>query len=276
RDGCTLRYRDTDPDNAGGKETLVLLTGWSQTAAMYDKLIDEIKGDYRVVSYDHRNHGESGSTDNGARIASLATDLHELLRELDLHNVNLTGNSMGCSVIWSYLDIYGSSNVRSLTLIDQPSVCALVPWLTDDDAADVGAILGFTQASDLIQALIGDDSEQVRKDFVRSMMMPEMDTEDVEWIYEQNMKLRMPFGAKLVLDHVMQDWRDLLPRIDVPTLVTGGEASHVNATSQEWIAKQIPGAKLHVFTKEDGGDHFPFFQQPKRFADVYTEFLQSV
>lgn len=276
RDGCALRYRESGAAAGSGRETLVLLSGWSQTAAMYGRLLDELGDRYRVVAYDHRNHGESGSSDNGARIASLAADLREVLEQLGIEKAHLLGNSMGCSVMWSYVDLYGTDRVSSLVLVDQPSVCALVPWLTPDDAAEVGAIMDFAGAAGFVQGLLGPDSDALRRDFLRSMLKPDVAQEDFDWLLGQNMTLRMPFGARLVLDHVMQDWRSVLPRVDVPTLVTGGEQSHVDATSQRWIAGQIPGARLHVFGPDEGGDHFPFFEDPKAFAGVVTGFLDAV
>lgn len=276
RDGCTLRYRESGAAADSGRETLVLLTGWSQTAAMYGRLLDELGDRYRVVAYDHRNHGESGSIDNGARVASLAQDLAELLDHLGVEKAHLLGNSLGCSVLWSYVDLHGTGRISSLVLVDQPSVCALTPWLTEADAAQVGAIMDFAGAAEFVGGLLGPDSATVRREFLRGMLKPDVSDEDFAWLLEQNMTMRMPFGAQLVLDHVMQDWRTVLPRIDVPTLVTGGDLSHVDATSQRWIAGQIPGAKLHVFTAEEGGDHFPFFEEPKAFAGVLTDFLDTV
>lgn len=276
RDGCTIRYEDTEAAPGTSNETIVLLSGWSQTAAMYDRLVKVLDGRYRTVVYDYRNHGQSGASDNGARIASLATDLRELLDHLSIPRAHLAGNSMGCSVLYSFVDLYGTERVKSLVLIDQPSVCALVPWLTQEDAGEVGAIMDFTGAAGFVEGLLGPDAEAVRRDFLRSMVFDDISEEDFAYLLEQNMTLRMPYGARLVLDHVMQDWRDVLPRIDVPTLVTGGELSHVDATSQRWIAGQIPGAQLEVFTREEGGDHFPFFENPEHFAAVYTSFIDSV
>lgn len=275
RDGCMLRFRVAGGDARTGLPTLVLLPGWSQTAAMYDRLITELGDRFHVIAYDHRNHGESGSSDNGARIASLAADLRELLEHLGIEQAHLIGNSMGCSVLWSYVDLHGTDRISSLVLIDQPSVCALVPWLAENDAADVGAIMDFAGAAGFVEGLLGNDSDALRRDFLRSMLKPDIAQTDFDWLLEQNMKLRMPFGARLVLDHVMQDWRSLLPRIDVPTLVTGGEQSHVDAASQTWIADQIPGAKVHIFSAAEGGDHFPFFEAPASFAGVLTEFIES-
>ena len=69
-------------------------------------------------------------------------------------------------------------------------------------------------------------------------------------------------GARLLFDHVMQDWRDLLPIIDVPTLVIAGEVSHVAPESQVWTKDPIAGAQFRLFTEDEGGAHFPFFENP--------------
>ena len=66
----------------------------------------------------------------------------------------------------------------------------------------------------------------------------------------------------LLCDHCAQDWRDVLPRIDVPTLVIGCDGSHVAPGSQRYIADQIPGAELHVFPSDVANSHFPFLENP--------------
>lgn len=271
RDGCRINYRV----HGSGPQTVVILPGWSQTAAQFDRAIPLLGEEFRVVSYDHRNHGASGKSAGGARIATLSADLRELLDHLGIESAHFVGHSMGCSVLWSFIDQYGTGAVASLTFIDQPTVCAIMPWLKASDAADVGAILDFEGAYGFVHSLLGPDSDKARADFLTSMLTPDISDDDYAWILAENMKLAMPFGAKLLLDHVMQDWRDVLPRIDVPTLVTGGEVSHVAPSSQEWSASQIPGTKLRLFTREEGGAHFPFYENPEPFAQVLRDFVLS-
>ncbi|MBF4764380.1 alpha/beta hydrolase [Nocardioides islandensis] len=272
RDGCRISYQV----HGNGPKTLVIAPGWSQTAAQFDRMIPLLGPDYTVVAYDHRNHGESGRLDQGARIASLAMDLRELLDELSLAKAHLMGHSMGCSIIWSFIDQFGTDRISSVVWIDQPTVCALVPWLEPEDASQVGAIVDFPGAAAFVQGVNGPDQAQVRADFLTSMLTKDISSEDYEFLLAENMKLEMPFGARLLLDHVMQDWRDVLPRVDVPSLVTGGEVSHVMPSSQEFNAAQIPGAKLHVFTRAEGGAHFPFYEKPGPFAATIKEFIDGV
>ncbi|MFE8605691.1 alpha/beta fold hydrolase [Archangium violaceum] len=272
-DGCKLDYHLAG--SSSNERTLVLLHGWSQSRAMFDRVIPMLARHYRVVSYDQRGHGESGHPAHGARIARLARDLDELLAHLHIEQADLVGHSMGASVLWSYLDLFGSAKVSSLTIIDQPSACAILPWLEKAEAAQVGAIVDFPGAEAFCKSFLGPDAASARRQFLSSMLTSQIPGADLEWLYQENLKLDGGFGTRLLLDHIMQDWRDVLPRIDVPTLVIAGEVSHVNPASQQWSAEQIPGARLHTFTAEEGGAHFPFFERPEPFATALHSFLDT-
>ena len=65
----------------------------------------------------------------------------------------------------------------------------------------------------------------------------------------------------------------MLPRIDIPTLVIGCDGSHVDPSSQRYIAEQIPGADLHVFPADVASSHFPFLENPDAFNAVVGAFL---
>ena len=269
-DGVALDYRVDGPADAAG--TLVMLHGWSQSRAMFDRALPALSTTYQVITYDQRGHGESGKPDRGARIARLAADLHELLDHLGVATAHMAGHSMGASVLWSYIDTHGTSRLDSLIVVDQPSACVVLPWLTAEEAGDAGAILDFAGAEGFVRA-IAEDNREVRHSFLVSMLTKDIAADDLAWMAEQNLKLPPGWGARLLLDHIMQDWRDVLPGIDVPSLVLAGEVSHVAPASQAWTAAHIPGARLRTFTKAEGGAHFPFYEEPTAFCQVVTEFL---
>ncbi|WZH51344.1 MAG: alpha/beta hydrolase [Nocardioides alkalitolerans] len=280
RDGCAIEWRRfparTAGAGGGSPETLVLLHGWSQSQAMFDRVAPLLAEERDVVTFDMRNHGLSGRTERGARIASLAADLAELLDHLGDERFHLLGHSMGASILWSYLDGHGSARVRSVAFVDQPSVVAVLPWMDPAEAPEVGAILDFAGLEGFCKVLLGPDGPTARRDFLRTMLTPDIPDADYEWLAEQNLLLPMPWGSRLLQDHALQDWRDVLPDVDVPAFVVGGEVSHVAPSSQEWIARQVPGARLVVFPREQGGAHFAFFEAPAVFAEAYGAFLADV
>jgi pimeloyl-ACP methyl ester carboxylesterase len=269
-DGVDLDYRVDGPADAAG--TLVMLHGWSQSRAMFDRALPLLAQGLRVVTYDQRGHGESAKPSHGARIARLAADLHELLAHLGIERAHLLGHSMGASVLWSFIDSYGTSGLTSLIIVDQPSACVVLPWMDQAEGEAAGAILDFAGAEQFVRAVASDDRD-TRYGFLKSMLTKDIPADDLAYMDTENLKMPALWGGRLLLDHIMQDWRDVLPLIDVPTLVLAGEVSHVSPASQAWTADHIKGARLRVFTAGEGGAHFAFFQNPKPFCDVVSEFV---
>jgi non-heme chloroperoxidase len=95
----------------------------------------------------------------------------------------------------------------------------------------------------------------------------------LDWVIEQNLKFPRGAAAKLLVDSCCQDWRDVIPRIDIPTIVFGATKSLFNPRSQRWIASQIPGARAHIFEESEGGSHFMFMENPQKFNNILLDFL---
>jgi len=101
-DGVRLHYIE-----AGTGDVLVMIPGWSQTAAQFKHQIAGLSDRYRVIALDMRGHGDSDKPTHGYRIHRLSADVHEFIVANNLKNVTLAGHSMGCSVIWGYWELFG-------------------------------------------------------------------------------------------------------------------------------------------------------------------------
>lgn len=270
-DGVALTYRDS-----GGEGTpLVMLHGWGQTQAMFKHQLEQLSENRRIITFDQRGHGVSEKPHHGYRIARLASDLDNLLDHLELPRADLLGWSMGVSVIWSYIDSRGTGRIRRFVAVDQPAAVAAVPWLTPSEQAQCGAIFGVEGLLELGDALNGPKSAEACRDFVRSMFSGDPDPEVWEFVAEE-IKSTPPYaGVPLLFDHCAQNWRDVLTRIDVPTLVLGCDGSHVNPDSQRYIADRIPNSELHVFPTSVANSHFPFLENPEAFNTVVESFLDK-
>lgn len=268
-DGAMLNFIDQ-----GSGQPLVLIPGWSQTAAMFRAQIDALSGAHRVIAVDMRGHGESSKTSYGYRIARLALDVRELLDELDLRNVVIGGHSMGCSVIWSYWDQFGGYRLSKLILIDQAPTVVFWPGWTDDDKQVAGALFDAKGLYDTAAGVAGPDGAKVTEDVVRGLFFTKAyPKEKADFALAENLKFPRKHAARLLVDHCTQDWRDTIPRINLPTLVVGGKASFFHPRSQEWIAAQIAGARVEIFGAEEGGSHFMFMENPEKFNRIVVEFL---
>lgn len=258
----------------GEGRPLVLIPGWSQTAAMFKYQIEELSKQYRVIALDMRGHGDSAKPAHGYRIARLAHDLRDFIVGMDLKDIVLGGHSMGASVIWSYWEQFGGERVTKLILIDQAPTVTVQPGWTDADKAETGALFEPKALFDTCAALAGPDGEKTTAGLVNNLFFTKQFPQDqLAWVLAENLKMPRNHAAKLLADHCTQDWRDVIPRIGVPTLVIGGEASFFPTDSQLWIGRQIADSQVTVVGADEGGSHFMFLENPAFFNEVVTQFI---
>ncbi len=268
-DGVQLSYI-----RRGSGRSIVLIHGWSQCAEEFKHQIQPLSARYDVIALDQRSHGESQKVSYGLKISRLSKDLYELLNELDLSNVALLGHSMGSSVIWCYMDLFGSERLSKIILIDEPPFLTSDPHWTRQELEDSGAIFTAQQVFDTVAALRSKEAEQVTRQIIDRMVTKGATSEMREWIVQCNLRMPRDFAATLIYNHRHTDWRDLIPRINLPTLIISGRASVIPWKSQKWIHSQIKGSQFELFEEAEGGGHFMFIENPEKFNRLIMEYLR--
>ncbi len=258
---------------AGRGKPLVLIPGWSQTAAQFKHQILGLSDKYHVIAIDMRGHGESEKPDHGYRIHRLSADVHEFLVAHGLSDVTIGGHSMGCSVIWGYWELYGSDRLSKILLIDQMPMITGNPIWSDQEIQDTGALFTPVSLYETINALAGPDGVATTEGFITGMYTPQYSRDELAWVIAQNLKMPRQYAADLLYDHSTNDWRDIIPYINIPTLVVGAKTSLVGWKSQEWVASQIPNAQVQIFEAEEGGNHFMFMENPDKFNRIVRDFI---
>lgn len=269
-DGAEMAYRIR-----GDGPPLILLHGWSQSGAMFQYQLEDLSDRFTVVVPDFRGHGESPTPTGGLRMSRLAVDVSELVEHLGFDRVHMLGWSMGVSVIWAYIDQFGTSKLDRLVFVDQPSVLISHTDMSETDRIEGGAIFTPEVTEDLGLALRGPDAEMARAGFVDGMVTKTISTPLLDWIKAENAKTPPRVAAEMLASHCAQDWRDVLARIDRPTLVTGGSVSHVAPESQRYIHRRIAGSIYHEFYASEGGAHYPFLEAPDIFNTIVGKFLSG-
>jgi len=267
-DGVTLRYEE-----AGSGKTLVCIPGWSQTAAQFKHQLSGLSDRYRVIAVDMRGHGESDKPDTGYTIQRLAKDVQDLLVARNLTDVTLMGHSMGSSVIWSYWQLWGADRLSKLIFVDQMPMITADPRWSPQEKEDSGAIFDPTSLYDTINLLAGPDGVKTTEGFIGGMFTKAYSRSEVSWVVQQNLKMPRKYAAALLYNHATQDWRPVIPRITLPTLVVGGRASVVPWKSQVWIQKQMPRSRIEIFEENEGGNHFMFMENPDKFNRIVRDFM---
>lgn len=270
-DGVLLVYRDS----GGPGVPLVMLPGFGQSQMAFHHQFDQLKARRRVITLDFRGHGFSEAPDHGYRIARLAADVRDLLRHLRLSRVDALGWSMGVSVWWSFIDLFGTSAIRRLVIVDQPTTIARLAWMSEEQQADAGALWDLVTLEHIVDEQTRSVNGDVDASAIQGSYSGEMPSEVIDVLITGMRQGSVADLARLLFDHGVQDWRDVLSRIDVPTIVFGSEGSHVATLSQRRTAAAIPGATAHIFPADVASSHFPFLQNPAAFNEVLENFLDS-
>ena len=260
---------------AGAGQPLLMLPGWSQTAAMYRYQLEGLSDRYRVIALDHRGHGQSSHMRSGYRIARLAMDLHEVMSQLELESTAVLGHSMGNAVLWSHWDLFGRDRFSRMIIAEQPPTLLGRPAWSQEKRDLAGCIMDPDELAENCDALVGFDANSFSADFVKGMFSPRISSEDLAFVVNENLSMPRQGAARLLQDTATADWRDLIPKIDIPTLVICGEESLVPTASQMWIQENIPGSRIERMTGAEGGSHFMFWEGYERFNQLVADFMDQ-
>lgn len=271
-DGVNLRYWA-----AGKGRPLVFIPGWSANGAEYINVMYLLARHYRVIVLDQRNQGLSDKIEYGNRIARYAMDLRELNQHLNLASADYCGWSMGASVLWSYIDLFGSDGIRKAVFVDEPvSIVAHADW-SAQERRDAGAFMPSPDALiEALQAPVPEDPDPESTNFVARFNLRDSPYfANSEGFAESVIRNDPAAMMRVMYDHGANDWRDVLRhKIRMPVAIFTGEYS-ANVPSQRWAHAVIPGAKLYVYTKAAQGDHFLMFKNPFKFTQDLREFLEQ-
>ena len=101
-DGVEIYY-----EVRGEGRPLLMLPGWTCSTKFWKKNVEELAKSCKVITMDLRAHGESEKVLHSHRISRYAMDVRNLLEHLDLQDVTGLGWSMGASIWWSYIELFG-------------------------------------------------------------------------------------------------------------------------------------------------------------------------
>lgn len=263
---------------AGAGRPLIFIPGWSANGAMYFHLLHILSKRYRVYVLDVRNQGLSQRVRFGNRISRYAQDVKEFAGHLGLAEADYCGWSMGASVMWAFIDLFGTQGIRTLSIIDQaPSIYCHADW-SEQERLDAGA---FTTSPERMIASYVNMSPtntliSASRVVERAMEMDSPYFHNVISLAQAVVQDDMTFTGQVLFDHTTNDWRDVIQaKIDVPTAIFTGEYSDW-LQSQLWMNAAIKGSVLHVYSKCEQGDHFLAFKNPQKFAADLSLFLESI
>jgi non-heme chloroperoxidase len=257
-------------EDHGSGQPVVLIHGYPLDADSWERQERALLGaGYRVIRYDRRGFGRSSKPTIGYDYDTFAADLNTLLGRLDLRDVVLVGFSMGTGEVTRYLGRYGSARVAKAVLLG-----AIPPFLPkrDDNPEGVDG-----QVFEDIKAAITADRYAYLKDFLDNfynvdVLAPER-ISDQAWQASFNVAVASgPHATYVCVDTWLTDFRDDLPKIDVPVLVVHGTADRILPI--EATADRLPDLIADVrLVRVEGGPHNIGWTHPDEVNRALLEFL---
>jgi non-heme chloroperoxidase len=257
-------------EDHGSGRPVVLIHGYPLNGRSWERQERVLlQAGYRVINYDRRGFGLSSQPTVGYDYDTFAGDLHALVEHLDLNDAVLGGFSMGSGEVTRYLGTYGSARVAKAALLG-----VVPPFLrkTDDNPEGVPG-----EIFEDIKAAIVKDRYAWFEDFFDNFY--NVDVLGPTKISDQALQASFnvafgasPYATYACVDTWLTDFRNDLPKIDVPTLVIHGDEDRIlpfSATAER-LPALIKDARLVTI---GGGPHNIAWTHPDEVNKALLDFL---
>jgi non-heme chloroperoxidase len=259
-------------EDVGKGQPVVLIHGYPLNGHSWERQTKALlDAGYRVIAYDRRGWGQSSQPITGHDYDTFAADLNELLEQLEITDIVLAGFSMGTGEVTRYLGTYGSDRVDKAALFG-----AIPPFLlkTDDNPEGVdGSVF-----EGIKQAAIKDRYvwfKQFFDDFYNVDKLSPERISDQAWQASFNVAcMGSAYSSVACVDTWLTDFREDLPKIDVPVLVVHGTEDRI--LPYESTAARLPDLIDEVkVVPVEGGPHNIGWTHPEVLNPLFLAFLEK-
>jgi sigma-B regulation protein RsbQ len=264
--GVDVRVRNKVTIVGDDGPTLVLSHGFGCDQNMWRPLVERLRGEFRLVLFDHVGSGAADrsawDSEKYSTLTGFADDVLDILRELDLHDVTFVGHSVS-AMIGSLAAIAEPHRFDKLILIT-PS-----PRYVDD--ADYRGGFSKTDIDELLESL---DSNYLGWSEALAPTIVGRDRPDLQQEWTRTFCRNDPVCSKVFARATfLSDNRCDLPQIAVPTLII--ESAHDAVAPREvgaFVHASIPDSQLVTL---DTTGHCPHMSDPDATADAVAAFARS-
>jgi pimeloyl-ACP methyl ester carboxylesterase len=261
---------------AGSGPLVVLLHGIAGSSSTWNDVMPALARRYSVIAPDLPGHGQSAKPRTDYSLGTYASAIRDFFGALGYERGTVVGHSLGGGVAMQFsyqfpercerLVLVSSGGLgRELHLLLRaaalPGAEWVLPWLCSSGLRD--AVSGVARVVERLAGLqAGPDLEEVWRGFV-SLCDP---------------AARQAFihTVRTVIDirgqRVTATDRLYLAE-ELPTLIIWGERDPLIPVAHAHAAhERLPGSRVEIFPN---AGHFPYRDNPQRFVNVLTDFIQS-
>ena len=252
-----IEKQGTGPD-------LMLLHGWGLHGGVWDTLLPRLSDSFRVTRLDLPGHGRSRDIAMPATLTALA---RLVMDAAPPHAVVLGWSLGGLVALRAALDapkdmralVLTNATPRFITGSDWPA--AMPPETLAEFAEGLAEDYQGILQRFLTLQVRGDEAARESLRSLRTTLFTHGEPDAVS----------LATGLELLRT---SDLRAECPDVRVPTLVLAGDYDRLTPQAAgEFLARTIPGARLHTFPKSA---HAPFLSHPDVFTEALLRFMQQL
>jgi len=257
----------------GQGKPVVFISGWPSSSQMWESQLDVLpKNNLRCIAYDRRGFGKSDKPWESYDYDTLASDLGELLKQLDLRDVTLVGFSMGGGEVARYLSKFNDEGRVTKAIL----VSTVLPFLLKTyDNPD-----GLPQEMfDKMEEQIYDDRPKFLANFAKdfysvSLLNKTVSDEFLDWNQLLTLQSTGNATVKSMLAWSTTDFRKDISKINVPTLIIHGtdDKTVPIEVSSDRTTEMLPQAK---YIKYDGAPHGLFYTEKDKLNNDIFWFINE-
>ena len=226
--------------------TLLFVPGVMMPAWIWDNQLKYFSKDYRVIAMEPRSQGDSDQATEGHYSYAIAKDIKALVDQLEIGPFVLIGWSLGVPEVVNYAALLSDNNLKGLVLVD--------------GLAGMDPSLPFYNKTVELWTELQFDRVKKTQDFLNIIFKKPQADEFIQKLFRSSMKTPTNTVMTLMLNYILQDYRHLLPKISVPTLIFTIDNYRIEYMKN--MQKLIPSAKLEII---DDAGHALFIDQPDIF-----------
>ncbi|MEN6620649.1 MAG: alpha/beta hydrolase [Smithella sp.] len=283
-DNIRLHYQ-----TSGNGRPVILIHGLTASSKHFEKQIPIFASHFKVIAPDLRGHGQSETSSDHFTLKRLAMDLKQLMDELNIEKVSFIGWSMGAQVIFEYVKNYTCRDIEKIIIIDMaPRIMKSTDWNCGLPGIFSRKKGDFSHEDNLYLLSVMLDNWEAYSKIVaerilnKSLYNEKMEfnsaaefkgKEDLPWLYEEARKNKAWVIAAFWIAMAIKDYRDVLPEITVPCLLTYGmESNYYPPENYEYMKTQLPDARIVPFA---GCGHALHIQDPELFNKTALDFISG-
>jgi len=255
-----VSYTDNGPEEA---PVIIFLHGFPLNKTMWDKQLDALNENYRVIAYDIRGHGDSETGTDDFSIELFVADLLNLMNALRIDKASLCGLSMGGYIALNAIENH-PERFDAVVLSDTNCIAdpPKVKQKRQDTIESIKAFGVEKYVNDSIVNLFAPESFIAHKEVIRNVKEMIINTT------EQSLSKTL-----LALSR-RKATCSKLPEITIPVLFLVGEEDKITVPeASELMREKITNSTLHIISH---AGHLSNMENPDEFNDRLKTFFETV